>query len=344
MDGRSSYYALLQLFGIIEELHTAQFKRQREFPLLPSKEEIFKHKRNDHQPQTPRYYLQAPRFLDIENAIKTTYVPLKYLSREEENSGVIYTHDHRPFVTVKELVAISKASNSKFRTLVIHKAELATILKKCKENGVKLTSFLNMCMIVALRMMYEKHERVSSVFENSEDQLINYSVNISLREFPEYQALNPEKNTSIGCYIGLSFNSFGTALRAGGPGWTDDFWRVARDESEEFHRKLDQGEFINSIHLPAKKRERHEFFYHFGNSNLGVLQSTLKGKRMLRVKQTFATSKYSKENFLCWFSNLIATIDNQMCWTISYNTSTIRQEVINMLIENLTKVIKELMN
>jgi hypothetical protein len=343
MDGRSSYVALLQLFAIIEDLHSSTYKRQKENPLLPSKEEIFKHKRNDHQPQTPRYYLQAPKFLDMENAIKTTYVPLKYLSHEEESSGVIYTHDHKPYVTVRELVNISKMSNSKFRTLVIHKTELAAILKKCKEHGVKLTSFLNMCLILALRMMYEKHDKIGNTNESNEDQLINYSINISLREFPEYQAYNPEKNSTIGCYIGLSFNSFGTPLRASGPNWTGEFWRVAKEESDEFHHKLDQGEFINSIHLPAKKREKQEFFYHFGNSNLGVLPSTLKGKKMIRVKQTFATSKYSKENFLCWFSNLIATIDNQMCWTISYNTSTIRQEVINMLIENLTKIIKELM-
>lgn len=36
---------------------------------------------------------------------------------EEENLGIIYTHDKKAFITVKELVQISKANNSKFRTL-----------------------------------------------------------------------------------------------------------------------------------------------------------------------------------------------------------------------------------
>ena len=341
MDGRSSYYAVLQLFSIIEDLYNSNYTRPKENPLLPSKEEIFKHKRNDNQPQTPKYYLKAPKFLDMENAIKTTYIPLKYLARDEEERGMIYTLDNKPFLSIKELVNISKNSNSKFRTLVIHKADLADILRKCKVNGVKLTSFLNISIILALRMMYEKF--CEKIRYDDNDQLINYSINISLREFENFQAYNPEKNSTIGCYIGLSFNSFGDNLRFGESGWVKNFWELARRESEEFHRKLDNGEFINSIHLPSKKKEKNEFFYHFGNSNLGVLQSAVKGKKMIRVKQTFATSKYSKENFLCWFSNLIATIENQLCWTISYNTGTVRQEVITMFIDNLTKVIKELM-
>ena len=115
---------------------------------------------------------------------------------------------------------------------------------------------------------------------------------------------------------------------------------ICQRETTVFHESLNRGEFIHSIHLPSKKKENDEFFYHFGNSNLGVLRSELTESKLIRVKQAFATGRYSKENFLCWFTNLLATIDNQLCWTISYNSYMIKEDVINQIIDNLTKIIK----
>jgi hypothetical protein len=222
--------------------------------------------------------------------------------------------------------------------LVIQKNDLNRILKKCKENGVKLTTFLNMCLVLALRMIYEKYYQ--HYFKDY--QTINFTTNISLREFDEYQMHNSDKNY-VGCYIGLSMTSFRDRLSYyNNSNWINEFWRLTRKESNEFHEKLKRGDYIHSINLPAKRKERDEFFYHFGNSNLGVLDSSISSKKLIKVRQAFATGKYSKENFLCWFSNLIATVDNQLCWTISYNTYYMKQELINLIIENLTKIIKDL--
>lgn len=349
MDGRSSYSALLHLFAIIEDMYklSYNYQAQKEFMVLPSKEDIYRLKRQTpHTPAGALNYIKAPYFLDIDNAIRTSYIRLKYLSTEEENFGIIYTHDKKPYVTVKELVAISKVNNSKFRTLVIQKNDLNRILKRCKENGVKLTTFLNMCLVLALRMLHEKYHQQQPIYMNNHANyippVINYTTNISLREFPEYMMYDPEKNY-VGCYIGLSFTSFRDNLfYYNNPNWIREFWHMTKRESNDFHDRLNQGEFIHSINLPAKKKERDEFFYHFGNSNLGVLQSSLDDRRLIRIRQAFATGRYSRENFLCWFSNLLATVDNQLCWTVSYNTFFIKQEIINSIIDNLTKIIKEL--
>jgi hypothetical protein len=345
MDGRSSYKVLLQLFSLIEDIYMSKFKRPKEEPILPPKEDIFKTKRETVQPQnTPQFYLKAPSFLDIENAYKTAYIPLKNLSVEEETRGVIYTHENRPYVTVRELIRVSKCGNSKFRTLVINKTDLARLIKKCKENNVKLTSFLNMILVLALRLLYDNNKEHIS----DKDQIINYATNISLREFPEFKQYNTDNtnNSTIGCYIGLSFMSFTEQLRFSNSNkdWVNDFWRLTKKESDDFHTKLNKGEFVNSIHLPPIKKEKDDFFYHFGNSNLGKVDASLKKDEvsLIRVQQAFATSKYSRENFLCWFSNLIITVEDQLCWTISYNTYCIRQGVIDMIIENLTKVIRDL--
>lgn len=111
MDGRSSYYALLELCQIIEELATSRAKRAPKIvnTILPAKEDLFKHR---HPPIESffnhRAYLRAPPFIDQENAYRSTYVKLKYLSRDEEQRGVVYTHDGRPYATVAELVQLSK--------------------------------------------------------------------------------------------------------------------------------------------------------------------------------------------------------------------------------------------
>lgn len=341
MDGRSSYTSLLQLFSFIEDLYHNTYIPKAENPILPSKEDIYKsRKANAPQVANSFNYSKAPEFLDIENAAKSSYIRLKHLTSEEEHYGMIYKYDHTPYISVRELVDISKENNSKFRTLVVHKPDLSRILAKCKQNGVKLTTFLNMTIALAIKLIYEQFE--NDYYLKEVEPVINYTTNISLREFPEYQSFCTDKNGSIGCYIGLSINSLKSKIDLTYPNWTEDFWYLSNLESQVFHEKLDRGEFVHSIYLPNRKKERDKFFYHFGNSNLGVLPSSISEKRLIRIKQTFATGKYSRENFLCWFSNLIATVEGQLCWTISFNTQFIKQEIISLLVEKMTQIIKEL--
>ena len=235
MDGRSSYSALLNLFAIIEDMYKSSYKKQQEYMILPSKEDIYRLKRQmPHTPSGALNYLKAPYFLDIDNAFLTSYIRLKYLGENEENHGVIYTHDKKPYISVKELTQISKNNNSKFRTLVIQKNDLNRIIKRCKENGVKLTSFLNMCLVLAIRMLYEKYHyqqqqqqllyKTNLPTSNYVPPVINYTTNISLREFPEYIMYDPSKNY-VGCYIGLSFTSFPDHFfYYNNPNWIRDFW------------------------------------------------------------------------------------------------------------------------
>jgi hypothetical protein len=67
---------------------------------------------------------------------------------------MVYNHDGTPFISVKRLNEISKMANSKFRTLIIDQEDMKKILKKCKENGTKVTSFLNMVMVLSLKLIY----------------------------------------------------------------------------------------------------------------------------------------------------------------------------------------------
>lgn len=91
-----------------------------------------------------------------------------------------------------------------------------------------------------------------------------------------------------------------------------------------------------------KVRQKNEFFYHFANSNIGVVQASLTKDKLIRVKQSFTTARYSKDNNFCWFTNLLATINNQLCWTISFNAHYVSQDFISLIIRNISKIVKEL--
>ncbi|CAF0830964.1 unnamed protein product [Brachionus calyciflorus] len=339
MDGRSSYLSLLQLFSLIENNYFQIENNINEKAILPPKEEIFKTSKDIIENQ-PKFYIKAPDFLKLEKNDESSFRKLKNLTQEEEENGMIYTNENKPLISIKELINISKKNNSKFRTLIIKKLDFDKILLKCKENQVKLTTFINMCLVMAIRLIYEKKDYHLN-YMNREEKIC-FTTNISLREFSDFKNFNLDTKNSIGCYIGLAFESFEKNLNYGKRNWVEHFWKICNEESLDFHKKLENREFIDSIRLPSRNKETDEFFYHFGNSNLGILESSISNKKMIRIKQTFATSRYSKENFLCWFSNLIATVDGHLCWTISYNTCFIKQDIINLLIENLTNITKEL--
>lgn len=160
MDGRSSYNALLKLMTLIEKMYTFEevlSAKPTQTEILPSKEEVYK----DRPKMVLEQYLnnvfqKVPEFLNQKNAYKSSYIRLKYLKKEAEENDIIYYHNNQPYKRLKDLVNLSQQINSKFRTLVISSEDLAKMLAKCKKNNTKLTSVLNMVMILALQLLYKK--------------------------------------------------------------------------------------------------------------------------------------------------------------------------------------------
>ena len=160
MDGRSSYNALLNLMTLIEKMYTFEevlSVRPTKTEILPSKEDVYKDRPKMVLDQyLNNVFLKAPEFIDHRNAYKSAYIRLKYLKKEAEETDVIYHHNNQPYKRLKDLVNLSQNLNSKFRTLVISPEDLAKLLEKCKTNSTKLTSVLNMVMILALQLLYRK--------------------------------------------------------------------------------------------------------------------------------------------------------------------------------------------
>lgn len=141
--------------------------------------------------------------------------------------------------------------------------------------------------------------------------------------------------------MGLYFNTFRKSFDLKNNAWIKELWDYSRNESTEFHKRLNKGQFIAPITLMTP-RKTDEFFYHFANSNIGVMKSSETKSQLIRIKQSFTTARYNKENNFCWFTNLLATINNQLCWTISFNSHFVSQQLTTCIISNISKIIKEI--
>ena len=141
MDGRSSFGSLLELMSIIEGVYTKTYARRTRHTeikeILPPKEELFAARHKFPGLNNQLSFIKAPSFIDMQNAINTTYIRPKSLGTEEEQRGMIYHYDGRQYAPLSALIQVSKLNNSKFRTLTIAKADMGKLLAKCKENNVK---------------------------------------------------------------------------------------------------------------------------------------------------------------------------------------------------------------
>jgi hypothetical protein len=159
MDGKSSYMALLELFSILEGIYTKTYQSQKDSlkTILPSREDIFKNRTLGPIPESrlTKEYIQAPRFLDVDNAPATSYRRLKNITDDDEATGRLYqiNNEDSLFITVKQLIEISKTLPTRLRTIIIKKVEFDKVVANCRLNNCKMTSFISLVVIKAMRMV-----------------------------------------------------------------------------------------------------------------------------------------------------------------------------------------------
>ena len=159
MDGNSSYNSILKLMNYIEKLYLnkqSTLNEKKIHELLPCKEDIFEKSVSQSQ-YLDNIFVTIPKFFDYKNASKVSYQRPDYLSNNEENNGMVLNHDDTSYITVKELVEISRISKSKLRTTIINREDTAKILSKCKENNTKFNTCFNMLLVLAMKLLYKKY-------------------------------------------------------------------------------------------------------------------------------------------------------------------------------------------
>jgi hypothetical protein len=179
---------------------------------------------------------------------------------------------------------------------------------------------------------------------------IKYTTNISLRDYPEFKdtiTKNDQKKDPLGCYIALILDQFNGSLKTVSATneldiykkeWIRNFWKHAANETITLHRNIKRNDIFYPLKLPVVSRQQNDSLFHFGNSNLGQMPASITDKKLIKMKHCFATGKYTANNKFSWFNNLIVTVDGELCWTISYNSNFIKNEIMDLIIENIIKI------
>lgn len=210
-------------------------------------------------------------------------------------------------------------------------------IKRCKKEGIRLTSCLNTVMFIAFLRINKKYGK-----ENL-NEIIHLN-SIGLRMFrPELSKL------MLGFCAGLMpfiyRNEFTDC--SDDSELVDKFWSLARRNQAEFTDKLinDNQKFDYSPKLPQKVCNE-QIFYHIGLSNLGVLDSTCLEAtkcKLFEIENKFILSVYDANIKYEFFYTSVCTVAGRICWSPSYNTHFIDRFVVddfehfcNHIIEKIT--------
>jgi hypothetical protein len=225
----------------------------------------------------------------------------------------------------------------------------------CKANNAKVTGVINMMFVLGWRMAYEiqndetkMNELKSKISSTSSDrhpiisttklfsartQPINFSTAVNLRGFIKdisYDAL---------AWLGSTlFSSFDQDTDLEDPEfWKTTFWNYARQESEQFHARLKQGEQFQ-IFEAQKPLEKGESRIHFGLSNLIVPGFALMHLKKIQINELYTTASYRPG----WINDLtyhnMININDNMYWIASYNSFFMKNETVKIFVDSVREI------
>jgi hypothetical protein len=196
---------------------------------------------------------------------------------------------------------------------------------------------------------------LSQLGHDENETTLKYTTNVSMRQYAEYKEMaknyRPQQNC-LGSHIGLLFDTFQQSLRSKSStneldiyseDWIKEFWRHVVDESIKLHKTMETNDVFYPFCIPSgKKCQKNEFLFHFCHSNIGRMESSLTEDKLIKIKSYYTSGMYSLAlgyRKFCWFANLIATIDGTLSWAITYNSNFIKNEIIDLIIDNILKLI-----
>lgn len=252
---------------------------------------------------------------------------------------VISNFDNNLFKTVQvsngnivscDLIPESIPLISRTKSVILNKEMLDKLLKKCKQNDTKLTGCMHLVAILAARQLYT-HYKTSQEYLNK----IQYHFIANLRPF-----FNPPLSNIIMGYFAVVFNGvFDTDVDF------DNFWIHAKNESDMIHLKIKNNEhFENAKHdgLLLDEINSGKIYkntcVHFALSNLGVMNTQINENRMVNIEEHYFGTSCQRDRWSAYLFHGLTTVNNQLCWSITYNPEFIREEIaerIRALIENI---------
>lgn len=232
------------------------------------------------------------------------------------------------------------SSAFKYTSFILDESILNQLLSKCKQLGSKLTGCLNVIASLAMARLLRLNKF------DSLSQKICYHLLANLRPFFNLGDLNigywaVVMNCVVGCE-GVDIES--------GDEFKNEFWRLAKTESDSIHERIKEGELFESAKEDAvlldmiNKEVKFENGggVHFALSNLGALQ--FKKLKRLHPREFYFCTSLVKDRWSALIFNGICSIDGRLCWSIGYVAESISDNIIDEYINSIHFITKTVLN
>ena len=335
-EARYKYLGLIELFEIIEDIYNNKYVEKQCYNILPAVENRFQF-RNDGKINFN--FPKVPSFVNAKDA-KHQSITDDYYYKNIDSShldGFIKTTKNENYISIKELIKSSIMNNSKFKFLKFDKSLIEPIIKKSKSKGVKMNGCINMILIIAHKLLYESY--------GVQINQINYYNSISFRQYLDKEE---EKEAQKFSYLvsGLpKYYDFDIPDQCGFDYYMNNFWSMAKLESDSFHERLNQKEHYISWVWNDFKYEPSNMWYEFFCANLGSLPSSANSdyaKSLIRVNEFYELMRIDESSKDSISTSVTCSLENNLLLVMMYNSFFISKKHIESLSNTVSKILDHL--
>ncbi|CAF0715678.1 unnamed protein product [Brachionus calyciflorus] len=231
-EGRNSSVIFFQLIDIISKLYnTENFSDLDKYKVFPSVEDFLIDYPKDLTGPVSSPILFRPKFLA--HAKDTAFEMPEILKNYDFlNEKLVSIMNKDCVIELKDLLEISKRNCSKIKRLIIDKEKSLKLIQKCKQERVKVSSCLDLIVIISFKKLYRKYDL--------ELKDIVFYTSICLRNLENSEDLQYLDDANMGFYVGGLLRIFKNNYDQNFEEILKDFWKISKNMSDEFHSDLAQ--------------------------------------------------------------------------------------------------------
>jgi hypothetical protein len=226
----------MDLFNIMEAMQQKTYRPKEEYKFLPPVEQLFPFRKDT---KIKFFYCPTPEFINETDAKQKTLSDDFYHKTIDKRHHSLQIKSTKPenSVKVSELIDLAQKNYSKCKYVLTDKKIMDSLCLKCKQNNIKMNACLNMILVLCNKMLYEKYE--------IKRDTISYFNSISLRQFLDE---GENERAHKYCYLvsGLPKLFELKSDQTGMDHYVENFWRMAKLESDTFHERIAKKEHFIS--------------------------------------------------------------------------------------------------
>ena len=320
-QAQSVRFNIYLLLYILESILRGKKVNIDEYEAFPGCESMF----SDFQQIFGEEYpcVKIPGFIDPDRAMSSSLRTKPLPDYLDPNLDVfdITSGETRSFLSIRELLESSRRNHMKFKSFEIESKMLSKILLKCKSEGAKFNSFLEIIMCLSIMSLYEKHgEQI--------DQIV-YLLIVNIRQFIKNGVVD-EKSMGLATSTILTKPDMSELKRAR-ENLSEAFWPLVKSTSVRLHERLDSGEWKKKLNL--KQPNEHEMFIQCGLSNVGARASYLP-LDVFSFEDSIGFFTYDRREKMGLFKSIIyQEALGTLKWIVMYDSHFVDEFLVDEIIE-----------